>query len=201
MSTIYNPAFDGKMKRWRVQCGFECGGERCPFVGEVNCDPESPKAKEFGIFCKRHAREDGRTAKGRNKHLRHLVMTLSEADKKRARADQKYVDKARKKKRETPEMVRKKSVYTWLGKHSFKECNVFHSKMVLDELRIPPLLLGERMRRTRVYLCNDFALDDLKYLFEKRADGRQLFFVRGSSIIRCDIISFVGDAWVIFRKH
>ena len=128
-------------------------------------------------------------------------MTLSETDKKRARADTKSVDRQQKKKRLTPADARKKSVYTWLGKHSFKECSVFHSKMVLDELRVPPLLLGTTQNRTRVYLFNSFPLDDLRYLFEKRADGRMLYLVRGSSIIRCDIVSFVGYAWYISQKQ
>jgi hypothetical protein len=199
MSTIYNPAFDGKVKRWRVQCGFECGGERCPEVGEWNKDPEGPKAKEFGIFCRRHAREDGRFDKGRNRHLRHLVMTLSDADKKRAREDTIYVDRKKKKTR-SPPRLRKESVSMWLGSGGFEECNVYYTKLILGELRVPPLLLGGE-DRTRVYLFNSFSLADLQYLYKRRADGRMLFFVRGSSIIRCDIISFVGHAWYISQKQ
>ena len=194
--------YDGKLKRWRVRCGFVCQGLQCSVEGETAQNPEAPKASKHKIFCPRHAREDGRTTHGRNKKLRHYIMTLSETDKKRARADTKSVDRQQKKKRLTPADARKKSVYTWLGKHSFKECSVFHSKMVLDELRVPPLLLGDDQHRTRVYLCNDFALDDLQYLYKKRRkDGRQLFFVRGSSIIRCDIFLFVGVAWFVFLKH
>ena len=201
MSTIYNPAFDGKVNRWRVQCGFECGGERCPAVGECGRNPEGKKASEVGIYCRRHAREDGRTTKGRNSHLKKYVMTLSADDKKRARADVKE-DRFRRKKTRVPADKRKITVSRWLGSVPFEECSVFHREMILDELRVPPLLLGDRSRDpTRVYLMNDFPLDDLKYLFEKRADGRQLFFVRGSSIIRCDIFLFVGVAWFVFLKH
>lgn len=125
-------------------------------------------------------------------------MSVPLEDKKRAREDQIYVDGQRKKKKSSPEQERRTFVSKWLGSRSFKECSVFHSKMVLDELRVPPLLLGYGEQRTRVYLCNDFALKDLQYLYKKRRkDGRQLFFVRGSSIIRCDIVSFVGHAWYI----
>ena len=185
MGTLYDAAYDGNVPRWPVRCGFVCQGVQCSVEGETAQNPEAPKASKHKIFCPRHAREDGRTTHGRNKKLRHYIMTLSETDKKRARADTKSVDRQQKKKRLTPADARKKSVYTWLGKHSFKECSVFHSKMVLDELRVPPLLLGDDQHRTRVYLCNDFALDDLQYLYKKRRkDGRMLFFVRGSSIIR-----------------
>ena len=184
MGSLYDPAYDGKGKRWRVQCGFECAGERCRVMGECARNPEGPKAREFGIYCPRHAREDGRTKTGRNKDLRHYIMTVSKDDKKRLREDQKYVDKAPKKKRNSPAVKRKASVYEWLGSRSFKECSVFDRNMILGELRVPPLLLGDSKRPTRVYLMNDFSLDNLKYLFEKRADGRKLFFVRGNSIIR-----------------
>ena len=123
--------------------------------------------------------------KGPNRKLRDLVMCVPLEDKKRARAEAEKLGKGQKKKKtKSPEEERRRSVSTWLGLRSFKECSVFHSKMVLDELRVPPLLLGTTQNRTRVYLFNSFPLDDLRYLFEKRADGRMLYLVRGSSIIR-----------------
>ena len=201
MISVYDSAYDGKMRRWRVRCGFVCQGLQCSVEGETAQNPEAPKASKHKIFCPRHAREDGRTTHGRNKKLRHYIMTLSETDKKRARADTKSVDRQQKKKRETPARARKVTVAGWLGSSSFKECSVFDRNLILGELRVPPLLLGRERDPTRVYLFNSFRLDDLRYLYEKRSDGRQLFFVRGSSIIRCDIISFVGDAWFISRKH
>lgn len=185
MGTIYNPVFDGKVKRWRVQCGFECGGERCPEVGECAPNPEGKKAREVGIYCRRHAREDGRTTHGRNSHLRQYVMSLSTDDKKRARADAKGEGNYRKKKASVaPSVTRKHCVTKWLGSVEFEECSVYHTKLILDELRVPPLLLGESKKPTRVYLMDDFSLDDLQYLYKRRADGRMLFLVRGSSIIR-----------------
>ena len=128
-------------------------------------------------------------------------MTLSADDKKRAREDQKYVNRQKKKTAISPTAQRNISVSMWLGSDPFKECSVFHSGVILDELRVPPLLRGNSRNRTRVYLFNSFRLDDLRYLYEKRSDGRQLFFVRGSSIIRCDIFLFVGVAWFVFLKH
>ena len=186
-----------------MQCGAVCEGVQCSVRGECNKNPETGRASKHGIFCAVHAREDGRTAKGRNSELRDLVMCKSLEDKKRARAEAERLGKEqRKKKKKSPAEARRESVSTWLGPRSFKECSVFHSKMVLDELRVPPLLLGDDQHRTRVYLRNDFALDDLQYLYKKRRkDGRMLFFVRGSSIIRCDIISVVGVAWFVFLKH
>lgn len=185
MGHLYNPAFDGNVPRWRVQCGFECAGERCGVWGEWTQSPEGKKAREVGIYCKRHAREDGRTTHGRNSHLRKYVMTLSADDKKRAREDQTHDNKQKKKKTRGRSDERHRGVSKWLGSVAFEECSVFHSKMVLDELRVPPLLLGTSKNRTRVYLSNSFRLDDLRYLFEKRpSDNRQLFFVRGNSIIR-----------------
>ena len=139
---------------------------------------------------------------GRNKDLRHYVMTVSDEDKKRARADVKD-DRFRRKKKKVPADERRYTVSRWLGSKPFQECSVFHRNMIMDELRVPPLLRGDIIRNpTRVYLFNDFNLDDLKYLFKKRpSDKRRLFFVRGSSIIRCDIFSFVGVAWFVFLKH
>ena len=184
-SYVYDEEYDGKFKRWRVQCDFECEEGRCPVVGEWHHKPEGKKAREVGIYCRRHAREDGRTTDGRNSHLRTYVMTLSADDKKRAREDVKHEQKRKKKKVLTPGVHRKKSVQSWLGTLRFEECSVFHRDMILDELRVPPLLLGRGKDPARVYLCDSFRLDDLKYLFKKRrSDGRQLFFVRGNSIIR-----------------
>ena len=188
--------YDGRLKRWPVRCGFVCEGKQCSVVGESGQNPEAPKAKSVKIFCKKHAREDGRIWKGRNQQLMNYVMSVSSEDKKRAREEAKKKE-VQKKQRRAPTDKRNKSVYEWLGTRRFKEYSVFHRNMILGELRVPPLLLGDSKKPTRVYLMNDFALDNLKYLFEKRADGRQLFFVRGSSIIRCDIISFVGHAWYI----
>ena len=197
MSTLYNPAYDGRVKRWRVRCGFVCQGVQCSAEGECNVNPVAPRPSKHGVFCAKHAREDGRTMKGPNRKLRDLVMCVPLEDKKRAREDQKYVNRQKKKKTISPTAQRKISVSCWLGSGPFKECSVFHRNLVLEELRVPPLLLGRERDPTRVYLFNSFRLDDLRYLYEKRSDGRQLFFVRGSSIIRCDIISFVGHAWYI----
>jgi len=203
MSSVYDSAFDGNVPRWRVRCGFECQGERCGVVGESAQNPEAPKAKRVKIFCPRHAREEGRTLKGRNKEDRRYVMCLSEEDKERARADRVTTSTHHKKRiSRAPAVTRKNSVATWLGCRDFEECSVFHRNMILDELRVPPLLLGRDKDPTRVYFLSSFRLADLKYLFKKRpSDNRRLILVRGSSIIRCDIISFVGDAWFIFRKH
>ena len=133
----WDAAYDGKVRRWRVQCGFECQGERCQVVGESGLNPEAKKAREVGIFCKKHAREDGRTMTGRNKDLRNYVMTVSDEDKKRAREDVKQDrGKPKKKKNTSPEALRKGSVCNWLGSVPFQECSAFHSKMVLDELRV-----------------------------------------------------------------
>ena len=199
---MYNPAHDGKTKRYDVRCGFECEGVQCGVVGQCIPNPEAPKSKKVKIFCQDHAREDGRTMTGRNKDLRHYVMTVSDEDKKRARADVKD-DRFRRKKKKVPADERRYTVSRWLGSKPFQECSVFHRNMIMDELRVPPLLRGDIIRNpTRVYLFNDFNLDDLKYLFKKRpSDKRRLFFVRGSSIIRCDIFSFVGVAWFVFLKH
>lgn len=180
----FNPAYDGNVPRWRVRCGFVCQGVQCSVVGESAVNPEAPKAKRVKIFCSRHAREEGRTVKGRSKDLKRYVMSLPEEAKKRARAEAKSTLKVKKKKVDTPDDKRKASIRRWLGSSSFKECSAFHRNMILDELRVPPLLLGGSKDPTRVYLCDSFRLDDLRYLFEKRSDGRQLFLVRGSSIIR-----------------
>ena len=196
-----NPAYDGNVPRWTVRCGFVHGGVQCSVVGESAQNPEAPKAKKVKIFCPHHARQEGRTVNGRNAEDKRYVMCLSKEDKKRARAEQKTIGRQKKKKLESPYMARRHTVKALLGTVAFQECSVFHREMILAELRVPPLLLGTRKDPTRVYLMNDFSLDDLKYLFEKRADGRMLYLVRGSSIIRCDIISFVGHAWFIFQKH
>jgi hypothetical protein len=186
----FNPEFDGKLKRYACQCGYVSKeGERCTVMGESALNPESEKAKKHKIFCGGHAREDGRTARGRNKKLRHYVMTLSETDKKRARKDVTYFGGRKKKKIKSPAAERNKTVSAWLGSVRFEECNRYHTDLVLNELRIPPLLLGGRgwaagEPPTRVYLFNSFALADLQYLYKRRADGRMLYLVGGSSIIR-----------------
>ena len=198
---MYQEEYDGKLKRWRVRCGFVCEGKQCSVVGESGLNHEAPKAKSVKIFCKKHAREDGRIWKGRNQKLMNYVMSVSSEDKKRAREDQKHVNGQKPRKKNSPAAERKQTVSGWLGSVRFEECNRYHADLVLNELRIPPLLLGRNKDPTRVYLLSSFALADLKYLFEKRADGRMLYLVRGSSIIRCDIISFVGHAWFIFQKH
>ena len=153
-------------------------------VGECVDSPTSPKASAHKILCRDHAREDGRTSKGRNRHLRHLVMTLSDADKKRAREDSKQILNQRKKKKQPARTTRHKTLRAWLGPVAFEECSVFHRNMILDELRVPPLMLGKKKDPTRVYLLNSFRLDDLKHLYKRRADGRLLYLVRGSSIMR-----------------
>ena len=204
MGSSYDPAYDGRVPRWRVRCGFECDGVRCPAVGECSTNPDAPRAREVLIFCRDHGREDGRTANGRHSNLTQYVMSLSKEDKKRARADASSRGGQRKKKKETAAHTRKRNVKLWLGSGKFKECSVFHSKMILSELRVPSLLLGGHKKgepRSRVFLFDSFALTDLKYLFEKRVDGRMLYLVRGSSIIRCDIVSFVGHAWYISQKQ
>ena len=184
MFSVYDSAYDEKVRRWRVRCGCVVQGVQCSVVGEYKTNPEAPRPSKYKIFCPRHAREDGRTMKGRNSKLRDLVMCKSVEDKKRLREDATSVDRQQKKKRETPARARKVTVAGWLGSSSFKECSVFDRNLILGELRVPPLLLGDSKKPTRVYLFNSFPLDDLKYLFEKRADGRMLYLVRGSSIIR-----------------
>ena len=94
---MYQEEYDGKLKRWRVRCGFVCEGKQCSVVGESGLNPEAPKATKNKIFCPRHAREDGRTAKGRNSNLRDLVMCKSAEDKKRIREDVKSVDSRKRK--------------------------------------------------------------------------------------------------------
>jgi len=180
--THWDPAYDGNVPRWTVRCGFVHEGVQCSVVGVTAQKPDAPKAKRVKIFCPHHAREEGRTFHGRNKEDRQYVMCLSDADKKRAREDTIYVDRKKKKTR-SPARLRKESVSMWLGSGGFEECNVYYTKLILGELRVPPLLLGG-YDRARVYLFNSFSLADLQYVYKRRADGRMLYLVRGSSIIR-----------------
>ena len=183
MNAIYNPAYDGKTRRWRVRCGFVCDGVQCSVVGEWFQNPEAPTPKKHKIFCKDHAREDGRLE---DKYLRSYVMCMSQEDKERARKLVKC-DRAAKRMRPTlsPDNIRTLRVKEWLGTGAFKELDPYRTGAVLDQLRIPPPLLGVKKNRARIYLLDSCPLADLEYLYKARpSDGRRLYLVRGSSIIR-----------------
>ena len=154
--------------------------------GEFAYNPEAPTPKKHKIFCMDHAREDGRLGNGRNKHLRTYVMCMSQEDKERARKLVKC-DRAAKRMRPalSPDNTRTFAVTRWLGTGAFKELDPYRTGAVLDQLRIPPPLLGTDRNRTRIYLLDSFSLADLDYLYTARpSDGRRLYLVRGSSIIR-----------------
>ena len=153
--THWDPAYDGNVPRWTVRCGFVHEGVQCSVVGVTAQKPDAPKAKRVKIFCPHHAREEGRTFHGRNKEDRQYVMCLSDADKKRAREDTIYVDRKKKKTR-SPARLRKESVSMWLGSGGFEECNVFHSKMVLDVPIISYLFTKvHRVRTMRIIAANN----------------------------------------------
>ena len=183
--SIFDPAYDGRTRRWRVRCGFVCEGVQCSVEGEFAYNPEAPTPKKHKIFCMDHAREDGRLGNGRNKHLRTYVMCMSQEDKERARKLVKDDRTAIRRTANSTDNIRTQRVKEWLGTDDFKELDPHRTSAVLDQLRIPPPLLGTKTNRARIYLLDTCPLADLEYLYKARpSDGRRLYLVRGSSIIR-----------------
>ena len=185
---MYSSQYDGKVPRHTCQCGYvdKVTGERCGVVGEWNQNPEAPAPRKHKILCMDHAREEGRLDNGRNSHLRRYVMCMSQEDKERARKLMKC-DRAAKRMRpeKSPGNIRTKMVTLWLGTDAFKELDPHRTRAVLAQLRIPPPLVGDDKHRTHIYLLDSFSLADLDYLYKTRpSDGRRLYLVRGSSIIR-----------------
>ena len=180
--SIFDPAYDGRTRRWRVRCGFVCEGVQCSVEGEFAYNPEAPTPKKHKIFCMDHAREDGRLE---DKYLRTYVMCMSQEDKERARKLVKDDRTAIRRTANSTDNIRTQRVKEWLGTDDFKELDPHRARAVLAQLRIPPPLLGTKTNRARIYLLDTCPLADLEYLYKARpSDGRRLYLVRGSSIIR-----------------
>ena len=111
-------------------------------------------------------------------------MCLSQEDKERARKLVKDDRAGSRRLALSPDNIRTLRVKEWLGTDDFKELDPHRTSAVLDQLRIPPPLLGREKDRTRIYLLDSCPLADLEYLYKPRSDGRRLYLVRGSSIIR-----------------
>ena len=191
--SLSDPQFDG-IRRYRVQCGFvdrlsgcQCGewglwGNQAP----TGASPHAPTARRHGIFCKGHAQQDERFMGGRNERLAYLQFNYPKEARKRAREQKNPGPSFHKKKaRDSPNDVRRRMVSNWLGTRRFKELDPQRCRAVYAQLRIPPPLLGDKKDRTHIYLLDSFSLADLDYLYKARpSDGRRLYLVRGSSIIR-----------------
>lgn len=191
--SIYNPGYDD-IKRYDVQCDFvdKTSGCRCGEWGlwgnqaPEGKNPNSAKARQVGIYCRRHAQQEERFRGGREEANRRYQFEYPKEARKRAREQQNpKMWGGKKKSHGSPDEVRKQMVVTWLGTRRFKELDPQRCRAVYAQLRIPPPLLGDSPDRTRIYLLDSFALADLDYLYKARpSDGRRLYLVRGSSIIR-----------------
>jgi len=192
MGSLYNEGYDD-VQRYDVQCDFvdKITGCRCGEWGlwgnQANRNkPTAPTPRRHGIFCKGHAQQDERFMGGRNERLAYLQFNYPKDARKRAREQQRQGPSRNKQKADhTPNQTRRKIVGDWLGTRAFKELDPQRCQAVYAQLRIPPPLLGDDRDRTRIYLLDSFPLADLEYLYKARpSDGRRLYLVRGSSIIR-----------------
>ena len=191
--SIYDPGWDD-IERYDVQCDFvdKTSGCRCGEWGlwgnkaPEGRKPTTAKARQVGIYCRRHAQQAERFRGGREEANSVYQFVYPKEARKRAR-EQQNPGPSRKKKPSlhTPADERRITVIKWLGTRAFKELDPQRCRAVYAQLRIPHPLLGTSHDRTHVYLLDSFALADLEYLYKARpSDGRRLYLVRGSSIIR-----------------
>ena len=188
---IYNPEYDD-IERYDVQCGFvdkltgcQCGewglwGNKAP----TGKKPTSAKARQVGIYCRRHAQQEERFRGGREEANRMYQFVYPKESRKRAREQQNTGAGGHTKPTRPLGETRKVVVKRWLGTGAFQELDPQRCQAVYAQLRIPPPLLGREKDRAHIFLLDSFPLANLDYLYKARSDGRRLYLVRGSSIIR-----------------